>query len=111
CDAANKTCSPSFYQASNAADLARVLANIAKKISQAPCDYLLDVTPSDPNFITVLINGSPVPRGPDTWVYFGPGGDGGANGKVQLVGALCTQAKSATPDNPVSVEIRLLRTF
>lgn len=111
CDPASKTCTPGFYQASNAADLATVLANIAKKISQTPCDYLLDVTPSDPNFITVLVNGNPVPRGPDTWVYFGPGGDGGANGKVQLVGSLCTQAESATPDNPIKIEIRLLRTF
>jgi hypothetical protein len=111
CDAANKTCTPGFYQATNAADLARVLANIAKKISQAPCDYLLDVTPSDPNFITVLVNDTVVARGPDTWIYLGPGGDGGTFGKVQLVGALCEQAKQATPDSPVEVEIRLLRTF
>ncbi|HYV43512.1 MAG TPA: adventurous gliding motility lipoprotein CglB, partial [Myxococcaceae bacterium] len=111
CDAANKTCSPSFYQAANAADLARVLANIAKKVSQAPCDYLLDVTPSDPNFISVLVNGTSVPRGSDSWIYLGPGGDGGASGKVQLVGSLCTQAKAATPDTPVQIEIRLLRTF
>jgi hypothetical protein len=113
CDAANKTCTPAFYQATNAADLARVLESIAKHISQTPCDYLLDVTPSNEAFISLLVNGSVVARDDvSTWTYVGPGGDGGgAHGKVKLVGALCDQAKAATPDVPVKVEIRLLRTF
>ena len=111
CDAASKACTPGFYQAANATDLANVLANIAKKISQAPCDYFLAVTPSNDAFITVLVNGQVVPRGSDTWQYLPPGGDGGTYGEVQLVGALCTQARAATETSPVSVEIRLLKTF
>ena len=88
-----------------------MLANIAKTINQSPCDYRLEVTPSDPSFITVLVNGQVVARGPDTWQYLGAGADAGAHGEVQLIGALCQQAKQATDIDPVKVEIRLLRTF
>ncbi|HVE83648.1 MAG TPA: adventurous gliding motility lipoprotein CglB, partial [Myxococcales bacterium] len=54
CDPTSKTCNPPFYQATNATDLAAVLAKIAKTISQTPCNYFLAVTPSKPEFISVL---------------------------------------------------------
>jgi len=115
CDVTSKTCDPPFYQAGNAAELATVLANISKKLSQAPCDYTLAVTPSDANLIAVLVNGVVVPRGTDTWQYLAPNSPSCPTacpfGEVQLTGQLCTDARTATEQDPFKVEIRLLRTF
>jgi VWA domain-containing protein len=110
CNPTTKQCSQAFYQAANATELANVLAAIASGVNPLPCDYPLAVTPSNPNFISVLINGTATDSGSATWQYVAPNATF-PKGEVQLVGALCTQATNAKAQDPVNVEIRLLQTF
>jgi hypothetical protein len=60
--------------------------------------------PSDPSLISVVVNGTPYLPGPDTWRYDPPPAN-----QVVFQGKLCDQIKGNTPDNPVRLEIRLLK--
>lgn len=114
CDTTTKTCSQKFFQASDAVQLGKALADIIGILTQQPCDYDLSQTPSNPAFLTVLVDGQPVARGTDTWEYRPPGSPadaGGRFGKVVLVGSLCARAQAATKDDPLAVEIRLLQSL
>lgn len=94
-------CVTRFYQASNGAQLAAALAKIATIVgAEDPCVYKLNATPSDARFLSVLIDGVATPQGSDTWTY--------SPGQVTFVGALCTRVMSATPANPVQVDIRIV---
>ncbi len=102
CNQATKLCNRKFYQATNADDLGKVLADISKALSVTEiCNYKLDEVPTDPKFLTVIINGIHEPGGtPDTWNY--------SQGKVNFTGALCEKVKASTTNNPVLVEFRIV---
>jgi|CXWL01.1.fsa_nt_gi hypothetical protein len=101
CDKSVGVCVQKFYQASSATDLARTLADISASIgADSICKYALDAAPSDPRFISVLVNGVTTLGGIDTWEY--------AAGAIELKGTLCDRVKAATPIDPVKLEFRIV---
>ncbi len=101
CNQATRVCSQKFYQAANGDELARALEDISKFLDQDPCAYLLDSQPSDPAFLTVMVDGVNQPRGSDTWLY--------EAGTVKFQGALCDTLTAATTDDPIDVEFRVVQ--
>ena len=65
--------------------------------------YTLVDVPSDPLLLSVVVNGTPYLRGDDTWQY------DPVKNQIVFVGALCDQIRNNTPDNPVRLDIRLLK--
>ncbi|MBX7114502.1 MAG: adventurous gliding motility lipoprotein CglB [Myxococcaceae bacterium] len=105
CDQTLKVCVQKFYQASNATDLAKALGDISASIGiEGICKYKLDATPSDPRFLSVLVDGIPTLSGNDTWKYV-------VGGTVELQGALCTRVTGATPQSPVKLEFRIVESI
>lgn len=104
CDPATKVCQQKFYRASSATELANALAQISAVIGgDSICKYALDAPPSDPRFISVIVDGQSTLPGTETWKY-----DAGA---IELQGALCTKVKAADPKNPVRLEFRIVETL
>ncbi len=104
CDKTKKVCLQKFYQASNATELAKTLADISASIgADTICRYALDAAPSDPRFVSVLVDGVPTLHGNDTWEY--------AAGNVELKGALCARVTGATPQTPVKLEFRIVESI
>lgn len=104
CDTATNTCRQKFYQAANGDDLAKALLDIQKRVGVEPCSYRLESRPSDPDLLSVLVEGENVVSGPDTWVYDASTGDG----VVKFQGALCDRLQNATTRDPISVEFRVI---
>jgi hypothetical protein len=101
CVAATKLCSTKYYQAADGTALAKALEQIGRLVGTGdPCAYKLDATPSDPKFLTVIIDGLSTTTGTETWTY--------AAGTVTFVGAMCTKLSNATPNAPVKVEFRIV---
>ncbi len=92
------SCATSFYQAGDAAELQQVLSHIIN-IFDRPCEQTLDERPSDPRYISVLVNDVTLEAGPETYSYDG-------DRTITLEGATCAQAENSTPQNPVRVAIR-----
>ncbi len=93
-------CEKQFYAASNAAELSLALAQISARLVMKPCELELSDLPKDPRLISLLVDGSPVTRGPQTWDY--------QPGKIVFVGLLCERAKESTPTAPMNVEVRVV---
>ncbi len=102
CVLATGLCSEQFFQATDGDALASALAQIGSTLTQTACIYNLDQVPSDPSLISVVLNGTPYLPGPNTWTY-----DPTKN-QIDFQGALCTQLKNNTPQNPITLDIRLL---
>lgn len=102
CNTATKLCTTSFFQASNATELAAALRRISDSILGDPCVFKLSAKPSDPRYLSVVINGQSLAQGMTTYSY-----DSSRN-EVTFLGGLCTQLKSSTTQNPVSVEFRIV---
>lgn len=100
CELSRQRCETAFYQARTGDELASALRNIWDKFPNGLCEWPLRSPPSDPKFISVLVNDVDVPSGPDGWSY-----EPGA-GRVTLLGATCAQVESSTTQNPVKLEIR-----
>src|SRR5262249_31589573 len=82
------------------------LDTIRNTLVYDPCVWTLLETPSDPQLLSVIVNGQSIPRGPNTWAYVpGP--------PPQVVfasaGSICTQLKNSSPTSPVTVEFRILQ--
>jgi hypothetical protein len=103
CDPTTHLCSKAYYQASNRAELTQVLTQIGGRILGNPCLFVLAATPSDPRLLSVLINGTAVASGSNTWAYDAP------TNTVSLVGDLCSQAQASTSATKLTVEIRILQ--
>lgn len=105
CNTTTSLCSKAFYQAADAAELTNVLRDIINNVSGNPCEFELDVQPSKPEYIAVIVNGKNLPTGPDTWQL--------SAGKVVFPdgGAVCSDIKSSTAQNPIDLEIRVIETF
>ena len=102
CNTATKQCLTSFFQASNGTELAAALRKISESFQGDPCVFKLSATPSDPRYLSVVINGQSLASGPTTYSY------SSARNEVTFVGALCTQLNSSTTQNPVNVEFRIV---
>jgi hypothetical protein len=104
CNLATALCSKQYFEATDGQALADALAEIGSSLTQESCKYNLVDVPSDPSLISVVVNGTPYLPGPDTWRYDPPPAN-----QVVFQGKLCDQIKGNTPDNPVRLEIRLLK--
>lgn len=93
-------CEKQFYSASNATELAAVLAQISDQIGPNPCELKLEESPKDDRLLSVLIDGQAVARGPETWKY--------EPGKIVFQGLLCERAKRTTTTAPIDVEVRVV---
>src|SRR5262249_26046477 len=69
CITATRKCTREYYQAGSSQDLASALDAIRSLLVSDPCVYRLDETPSDPQLLSVIVNGQSIQRGPDTWDY------------------------------------------
>ena len=87
------------------AALAAALRKISESFQGDPCEFTLSARPSDPRYLSVVINGSSVAASSTTYSY-----DPNAN-KVTFLGPLCTQLNSSTTQNPVNVEFRIVERF
>jgi hypothetical protein len=103
CVLATGLCSQQFFQATDGDALAAALAEIGRTLTQSACVYNLDEVPSNPQLISVVLNGTPYLPGADTWTY-----DATKN-QIDFMGTLCAQLKSNTAENPVTLDIRLLQ--
>lgn len=107
---ADATCSETkYFQASNRADLASALAAIADTFGN-PCEYTIEQNPenNDERLIVVYLTQGESLRqrlvaGPDTFTF--------SPGLVTLVGETCSIVSNATPENKVTVEIRVLQSL
>jgi hypothetical protein len=88
-----KAADPYYYQADNPTELATVLDQIAGGVIVPSCSYELSEVPPEPDNVTVLADGQPVPRSP-----------GGGNGwdyqpdasTITFTGDYCTQIQDGT---------------
>ncbi|MFO0597730.1 MAG: adventurous gliding motility lipoprotein CglB [Myxococcaceae bacterium] len=105
CNTATKVCNSAFFQAANGAELAAALRKISEAFQGDPCVFTLSAHPSDPRYLSVVIDNQSVAAGPTTYSY-----DFNTN-KVTFNGDLCTRLKTSTTQNPVSVEFRIVERF
>lgn len=107
-DPSNETkgvCSVKFFKAANSAELASALDEIRRGIPQPNlCEFRLQAQDVNERLVVVNINDEKVASGPDTWNFK----QEGPESLVTLTGALCERLKTATPTNPVNVEVKLI---
>lgn len=102
CQPGDTSCTK-YYQAANGDELAQALEKIIEDVTAKPCEQRLETAPTDPAFLSVLVDGQPVARGADTWTY------DPAELKILFQGALCSRLEATTPDNPISIEYRIVQ--
>jgi hypothetical protein len=105
CDTNTFLCEQSFYAARNAADLEAALARISGDLVESPCEFTLRDRPDDPKYLAVLVDGKDVQRSDTTWRY-----DEGANAVI-FTGELCTRLERSTPQDPVDLIFRVVKTL
>ncbi len=105
CNTTTKQCLTAFFQAANGTELAAALRKISESFQGDPCEFTLSARPSDPRYLSVVINGQSIAASATTYSY-----DANAN-KVRFLGPLCTQLNSSTTQNPVNVEFRIVERF
>ncbi len=105
CNTATKQCATAFFQAANGTELAAALRKISESFQGDPCEFTLSARPSDPRYLSVVINGQSIAASATTYSY-----DPNSN-KVTFLGPLCTQLNSSTTQNPVNVEFRIVERF
>jgi hypothetical protein len=103
CVLATGLCSQQFFQATDGPTLTEALAEIGSTLTQTACIYNLDEVPSDPSLISVVLDGTPYLPGPDTWSY------NASKNQIVFQGSLCAELKNNTPQNPVTLDIRILQ--
>jgi len=114
CDLATGLCSRQYYVAQDASSLGQVLTEITKPVAGV-CERFLTEVPDDPQLLSVLVNGTPYPSGPDTWVYVSPSETTPVTNQpgpaVVFVDGkpLCNALKASTAQAPVKVQIRVLK--
>ena len=62
--------------------------------------------PTSEDLILLTLNGTKYPPGDDTWHYVPPGDGGPA---IRVLGPLCTAIEGSTAQNPVQLDLRILR--
>jgi len=117
CDLGTGLCSKQYYEATDADSLRAALDAIYSGVGAKACVVPLPETPSDVELISVVVNGTPVLHGPDTWEYRPPGypdwnppslrpnPDGPS---LQFIGSLCAALQASSKRDPVRLEIRIV---
>jgi hypothetical protein len=113
CDLSTGLCTKQYYQATDAASLGDVLESISE-VLDAVCERPLTEIPDDPALLSVTVDGRPYLQSPTTWTYVPPTGltpKGKPGPAVVFVDGqpLCNMLKASTAQNPVKVEIRILK--
>ena len=114
CDLATGLCTKQYFQANDASSLGEALKEITKPLAGV-CERPLTEIPDDPQLLSVLVNDTPYPSGPDTWVYVSPSQTTSVTHSpgpaVEFVAdkPLCNQLKASTANRPVNVQIRILK--
>ncbi len=104
CNLGTALCSKQYFEATDGQALADALAEIGNSLTQESCRYTLVDVPSDPQLLSVSVNGTPFRPGPDSWRYEPP-----PRNQIVFQGQLCEQIQGNTPDNPVRLDVRLLK--
>jgi hypothetical protein len=105
CNTTTLLCAKGFYQAANGAELADALLKISDSLMGDPCVYPLSARPSDPRFLSVIVDGQSQVAGAQTFSY-----DFGRN-EVTFLGDTCNKLKTSSSANPVTVEFRIVEQF
>jgi hypothetical protein len=100
-----------YFRATNGAELATQLFKIGGILDDKACETTLEVEPSDPGFLTVLVNGIATPSGPDTWIYNRKEQNGVFTPVVTFQGALCERLKASTLEEPIELAFRIVETL
>jgi hypothetical protein len=83
-------------------------------VGEKACIVSLQEVPSNEQLISVLVNGTAVLSGPDTWAYqptgslpsnLAPVPDGPT---LQFFGTLCSQIQASSKANPLQLQIRIV---
>jgi hypothetical protein len=108
CNLATHLCNRPFYLATDSSELGAVLDAISRIFIGNPCQLELNTTPTDPSLLAVLVNGQDV-QAPGNWTYAPPAGTVGPT--ITFTGAICAEIQASTSNNPVNVEVRILRVY
>lgn len=99
-------CLRQYYQAQDSRELGAALAEITANLDREPCVRAISPAPTSEELIQLTLNGTRYLPGPDTWQYLPPAEGGPA---IKFLGALCTAIESSTAQNPVTLDLRILR--
>jgi len=99
-------CLRQYYQAQDSRDLGAALAEITASLDREPCVRAISPPPTAEELIQVTLDGTRYPPGPDTWQYLPPASGGPA---IKFFGSLCTAIENSTAQNPVTLDLRILR--
>lgn len=105
CNTTTHLCEQAFYAARNAGELEQTLAAISDSFTTTPCEFVLKERPDDASLLAVLIDGSDVQRSDATWSYDDP------KNAVIFKGAICDRLMASTPQDPVTLEFRIVNRF
>lgn len=100
-----------YFKATNGNELAQQLFKIGGILDDKACETVLEETPSDPGFLTVLVDGVATPSGDQTWVYNLKDQNGISVPTVVFQGALCDRLKASTVENPIQLAFRIVQTL
>jgi hypothetical protein len=99
-------CLRQYYQANDATSLGAALADITANLNREPCLRRISPAPTSEELILVTVDGVRYPPGDTTWHYAGPADGGPA---IRFLGDLCNRIENSTAQNPVQLELRILR--
>jgi hypothetical protein len=99
-------CLRQYYQAQDSRDLGAALAEITASLDREPCLRAITPAPTSEDLILLTLNGTKYAAGDDTWHYVPPAAGGPA---IRFLGPLCTAIESSTAQNPVQLDLRILR--
>ncbi|HET9156495.1 MAG TPA: adventurous gliding motility lipoprotein CglB [Myxococcaceae bacterium] len=99
-------CLRQYYQAQDSRDLGAALAEITASLDREPCLRAITPAPTSEDLILLTLNGTKYPPGDDTWHYVPPADGGPA---IRFLGSLCTAIEGSTEQNPVQLDLRILR--
>ena len=99
-------CLRQYYQAQDAIELGAALAEITANLDREPCLRAITPAPTSEELILLTLNGTKYPPGDDTWHYVPPADGGPA---IRFLGSLCTAIEASTAQNPVQLDLRILR--
>ncbi len=100
CDPVTKLCETKYYAAADGAALSLALEEILKNIDSDPCQQVLSTRPSDPRFLAVIVDGQTLTVDVD-YRYDG-------DRAVEILGETCQKLHDSTPQDPVSLDIRVV---